>query len=197
MTESDAAGNCANGGVTLTATNGTGYVCNGAAGPQGPAGPPGTGGSVSQFMGKSQDGNTLDNSSTDILDPEGWSTPAAVTTGYPPAQGPLTEPYMTWSALPATAGNLDVQIQPALVGNDSWTFSLDVIVPGSGHTPNQVNSVSCTITGSSTPAAMSSCTNTSDTAAIPAGAVLTFVSVPNGVPSNQSPNVHFGWTATS
>lgn len=124
---------------------------------------------VSQMMGGS-DGTI---SSLVDLAPVGLSTPNFTYTNVTAGA----------SAVASTAGNLSVQVSTAPGSGNTWKFSL--VFHGA------VSSLSCTISGTAT-----SCTDTSDTASIPAGTTASFQADPTvGTPA--ATRVTFGWTDTT
>lgn len=106
------------------------------------------------------------------LAPEGLSTQAS-------SYGDVSE---SASALASTASNLWVTTTPALTGIGSWEFLLEV--------NGSLTGLACVISVS-----QSSCSDTSGSAAIPAGASVALEIGKNG-PAGPS-RVTFGWTATS
>jgi hypothetical protein len=115
-------------------------------------------------------------SSGGLLAPLGLSTPTSTS----------SDVSMQQSELAGTAGNLYVKISAApnsgaVVG---WQFELVV--------NDTLTSLGCSITGANT-----SCTDASDTAAIPAGATLWLSVSQVGGGSPPAVRVSFGWTDSS
>jgi hypothetical protein len=111
-----------------------------------------------------------------LLAPVGLSTPTLTS----------SDVSMSASEVPGTAGNLYVQISaaPNMGAFVGWQFNLVV--------NSTLATLGCSITGSST-----SCTDTSDTAPIPAGASIWLNVSHTGGGSPPTVRVSFGWTDSS
>ena len=125
---------------------------------------------ITQMLGGSA--GALGSASPSFLAPLGLSTPNAAE----------TEVDTLASAVQSTAGNLSVKLSVAPGGTSSWRFAL--VVNGSV-------AVGCSIA-----AAATTCANTTDKVALPAGARVALEAIPSGSPATGA-RAMFGWTASS
>jgi hypothetical protein len=125
---------------------------------------------VTQMMGGSA--GPLSSAATSFVAPVGLSTPSASE----------ADADVLGSAVQSAAAGLSVRVSVPPGGSTSWRF---VLLVGGG------TALQCSIADTAT-----TCADTTDRVAVPAGARVAFEAIPTGTPAAGA-RVMFGWTSTT